>query len=193
LTSFLRRISSGVVNTIARWLDRIGIHPNTLTLIGFMGHFAAAWLVAKGNLVWGAVVLIFFGLFDTLDGALARIQDNVTQFGAFLDSMCDRFSEAAIFLGIFYHFDSLDSSIGCLLTLLAMVGSILVSYSRARAEAVGVFPKLGVMTRVERYIVLALTLLLNRLLIGLAVIAIFGLFTIGQRIWFVYHQLGSRD
>lgn len=193
MTSFLRRISSGVVNTIARWLDRIGIHPNTLTLIGFMGHFAAAWLVAKGNLVWGAVVLIFFGLFDTLDGALARIQDNVTQFGAFLDSMCDRFSEAAIFLGIFYHFDSLDSSIGCLLTLLAMVGSILVSYSRARAEAVGVFPKLGVMTRVERYIVLALTLLLNRLLIGLAVIAIFGLFTIGQRIWFVYHQLGSRD
>ncbi len=193
MTSFLRRISSGVVNTIARWLDRIGIHPNTLTLIGFMGHFAAAWLVAKGNLVWGAVVLIFFGLFDTLDGALARIQDNVTQFGAFLDSMCDRFSEAAIFLGIFYHFDSLDSSIGCLLTLLAMVGSILVSYSRARAEAVGVFPKLGVMTRVERYIVLALTLLLNRLLIGLAAIAIFGLFTIGQRIWFVYHQLGSRD
>jgi len=181
------------VNTIARWLDRIGIHPNTLTLIGFMGHFAAAWLIAKGNLVWGAVVLIFFGLFDTLDGALARIQDNVTQFGAFLDSMCDRFSEAAIFLGIFYHFDSLDSSIGCLLTLLAMVGSILVSYSRARAEAVGVFPKLGVMTRVERYIVLALTLLLNRLLIGLAAIAIFGLFTIGQRIWFVYHQLGSRD
>lgn len=193
MTSFLRRISSGVVNTIARWLDRIGIHPNTLTLIGFMGHFAAAWLIAKGNLVWGAVVLIFFGLFDTLDGALARIQDNVTQFGAFLDSMCDRFSEAAIFLGIFYHFDSLDSSIGCLLTLLAMVGSILVSYSRARAEAVGVFPKLGVMTRVERYIVLALTLLLNRLLIGLAAIAIFGLFTIGQRIWFVYHQLGSRD
>lgn len=193
MTPFLRRISSGVVNTIARWLDRIGIHPNTLTLIGFMGHFAAAWLVAKGNLVWGAVVLIFFGLFDTLDGALARIQDNVTQFGAFLDSMCDRFSEAAIFLGIFYHFDSLDSSIGCLLTLLAMVGSILVSYSRARAEAVGVFPKLGVMTRVERYIVLALTLLLNRLLIGLAAIAIFGLFTIGQRIWFVYHQLGSRD
>lgn len=193
MTSFLRRISSGVVNTIARWLDRIGIHPNTLTLIGFMGHFAAAWLVAKGNLVWGAVVLIFFGLFDTLDGALARIQDNVTQFGAFLDSMCDRFSEAAIFLGIFYHFDSLDSSIGCLFTLLAMVGSILVSYSRARAEAVGVFPKLGVMTRVERYIVLALTLLLNRLLIGLAAIAIFGLFTIGQRIWFVYHQLGSRD
>lgn len=193
MTPFLRRISSGVVNTIARWLDRIGIHPNTLTLIGFMGHFAAAWLIAKGNLVWGAVVLIFFGLFDTLDGALARIQDNVTQFGAFLDSMCDRFSEAAIFLGIFYHFDSLDSSIGCLLTLLAMVGSILVSYSRARAEAVGVFPKLGVMTRVERYIVLALTLLLNRLLIGLAVIAIFGLFTIGQRIWFVYHQLGSRD
>ena len=193
MTPFLRRISSGVVNTIARWLDRIGIHPNTLTLIGFMGHFAAAWLVAKGNLVWGAVVLIFFGLFDTLDGALARIQDNVTQFGAFLDSMCDRFSEAAIFLGIFYHFDSLDSSIGCLFTLLAMVGSILVSYSRARAEAVGVFPKLGVMTRVERYIVLALTLLLNRLLIGLAAIAIFGLFTIGQRIWFVYHQLGSRD
>lgn len=193
MTPFLRRISSGVVNTIARWLDRIGIHPNTLTLIGFMGHFAAAWLIAKGNLVWGAVVLIFFGLFDTLDGALARIQDNVTQFGAFLDSMCDRFSEAAIFLGIFYHFDSLDSSIGCLFTLLAMVGSILVSYSRARAEAVGVFPKLGVMTRVERYIVLALTLLLNRLLIGLAVIAIFGLFTIGQRIWFVYHQLGSRD
>ena len=193
MTSFLRRISSGVVNTIARWLDRIGIHPNTLTLIGFMGHFAAAWLIAKGNLVWGAVVLIFFGLFDTLDGALARIQDNVTQFGAFLDSMCDRFSEAAIFLGIFYHFDSLDSSIGCLFTLLAMVGSILVSYSRARAEAVGVFPKLGVMTRVERYIVLALTLLLNRLLIGLAAIAIFGLFTIGQRIWFVYHQLGSRE
>lgn len=193
MTPFLRRISSGVVNTIARWLDRIGIHPNTLTLIGFMGHFAAAWLIAKGNLVWGAVVLIFFGLFDTLDGALARIQDNVTQFGAFLDSMCDRFSEAAIFLGIFYHFDSLDSSIGCLFTLLAMVGSILVSYSRARAEAVGVFPKLGVMTRVERYIVLALTLLLNRLLIGLAAIAIFGLFTIGQRIWFVYHQLGSRD
>lgn len=193
MTPFLRRISSGVVNTIARWLDRIGIHPNTLTLIGFMGHFAAAWLIAKGNLVWGAVVLIFFGLFDTLDGALARIQDNVTQFGAFLDSMCDRFSEAAIFLGIFYHFDSLDLSIGCLFTLLAMVGSILVSYSRARAEAVGVFPKLGVMTRVERYIVLALTLLLNRLLIGLAAIAIFGLFTIGQRIWFVYHQLGSRD
>jgi len=192
LTSFLRKISSGAVNTVAFWLDRIGIHPNTLTLAGFLGHFAAAWMIAKGSLVWGALVLIFFGLFDTLDGALARFQEKVTQFGAFLDSMCDRFSEAVIFLGIFNFFYSLDSYIGCFLTLLAFIGSVLVSYTRARAEAVGVLPKLGVMTRVERYIVLALALLLDKMIIGLAVISILAFFTIGQRIWFVHRQLEAR-
>jgi CDP-diacylglycerol--glycerol-3-phosphate 3-phosphatidyltransferase len=193
LTSFLRKISSGALNTMAVWLDRIGIQPNTLTVVGFLGHFAAAWFIAMGRLILGAVVLIFFGLFDALDGALARFQEKVSQFGAFLDSICDRFSEAVIFLGIFYFFCTQNSFSGCFMAFLAFISSVLVSYTRARAEAVGVLPKLGIMTRVERYIVLALALLFDQTIVGLALIAALGFFTVGQRIWFVNRQLETRD
>jgi CDP-diacylglycerol--glycerol-3-phosphate 3-phosphatidyltransferase len=193
LTDFLRKISRNLLNTIAAMLDNLGITPNMLTIIGVIGHLISASLIAFGYWILGALVMLFFGFFDALDGALARYQNRVKKYGAFLDSICDRISESFIFLGLFYFFASKSLYLDCVLVFLAAISAFLVSYMRARAESVGVTPKLGLMTRVERYIVLVLALLLNKMEIGLSIMAVLSLFTIGQRIWFVKRQLDGKE
>lgn len=192
VTSFIRKYTHNTLNSVAGFLDRLGIKPNLLTILGVFGHLLAAGLIGLGFFISGALILLFFGLFDALDGALARFQKKASDFGAFLDSVCDRFSEGIIFLGLFYFFASRYLILGCFLVLISALGVILVSYVRARAEAVGVVPTIGIMTRLERYFVLVIALLLDKIEIGLAVIAVLSLFTIGQRIWFVHRQLELR-
>lgn len=189
LTSFIRKLTHDLLNSIAVILDRLGVSPNVLTVLGVVGHLLAAGLIGMGYLIPGALVLLFFGLFDALDGALARFQDKVSKFGAFLDSVCDRFSEGFISIGLFYYLSSRVSILGSFLVLLSVLGAVLVSYVRARAEAVGVLPTIGIMTRLERYIVLIVALLLDKIEFGLAVITVLSVLTIGQRIWFVHRQL----
>jgi phosphatidylglycerophosphate synthase len=189
LTSQIRDLTRNLLNSIAGFLDRLGVNPNLLTILGAAGHLLAAGLIGRGYFFSGALVLLFFGLFDALDGALARYQQKITDFGGFLDSICDRLSEGFIFLGLFYFFISRAMIPESLLVFITGWGAVLVSYARARAESVGVVPTIGIMTRLERYIVLVIGLLLDKIELGLAIIAVLCVFTVGQRIWFVYREL----
>jgi phosphatidylglycerophosphate synthase len=189
LTSFIRKLTHNILNSIVGFLDGLGVNPNLLTILGAAGHLLAAALIGTGYIISGALILLFFGLFDALDGALARYQKKSSEFGAFLDSICDRFSEGFIFLGLFFYFASRSSMLGTFLVVITVLSAVWVSYARARAESVGVVPTIGIMTRLERYIVLVIALLIDKIEIGLAVIAVLSLFTVGQRIWFVHREL----
>lgn len=138
------------------------------------------------------VLVLVAGFLDMLDGALARGTGRVTRFGAVLDSTLDRLSEAALLLGILFLFAAEARLAAVLLVGITLTGSQLVSYIRARAEALGLEPRAGLFTRPERVIVLALGLLLNQLVIALVVIAVFSFFTVGQRLVDVHRQLKIR-
>jgi CDP-diacylglycerol--glycerol-3-phosphate 3-phosphatidyltransferase len=141
-------------------------------------------------------MVLIAGFFDMLDGALARRTNQATRFGAVLDSTLDRLSEAVLLIGILVLYAGEQSTTGILLVSVALIGSLLVSYIRARAEALGLECQVGLFTRAERVIVLALGLLLNQidsaLIIALAIIVAFSFFTAGQRLLYVWKQTKTR-
>lgn len=192
MTSILRKLANNLLNRIASILNAIGITPNLVTILGILGHVFCAIMIANGNFKIGAGLLLLFGLFDAMDGSLARFQQKESEFGAFLDSVSDRISEIFIFLGILFYFISHESFSGSFLVLVSAFSSFLVSYIRARAEAVGVDVRIGLLTRVERYLVLIISLAIDRIEIGLLVISILSMITICQRIWYVYRHLAVK-
>ncbi len=191
--------SSGVRDTVANYLTqpavrllaRTSITPSTLTWFGFLLAVGAAALIIAGHLFAAGFVVLFAGFFDMLDGALARHTNRTTCFGAVLDSTLDRLSEAVLLIGILLYIAN-QSSVAVLLVFLALLGSLLVSYIRARAEALGLECQVGLFTRAERVIVLALGLLLNQIVIALAIIVAFSFFTFGQRLIYVWQQTKIR-
>jgi CDP-diacylglycerol--glycerol-3-phosphate 3-phosphatidyltransferase len=189
LTDFLRKVFGKLLNSIAARLNSLGFSPDLVTVLGVFGNVLAAWFIAKGNLFTGGFLVLFFGLFDAIDGSMARLQGGETKFGAFLDSVLDRYSELVIYFGILVYSLRDSNPVNCLLVFLAASGSVLVSYIRARAQSLGIDTKIGILTRVERYLVIVPSLLFGRLDVGLWVIAILGNFTAFQRIWHVRQQL----
>lgn len=192
---------------IASWLEATGISPNALTLIGFGLTLVVALVLAAGQLLWGGLLLIAAALFDTLDGALARHAGKTTVFGAFLDSVMDRFSESVTLVALIWHYSGQiggtgevpagtwgwalgDARLAVLLLALTLVGSLLVSYTRARAEAIGVECKEGFFQRTERIVVLILGLVTGWMLPVLWVLAIFTNVTAVQRILDVRRKTG---
>ena len=174
---------------IARGLEATGISPNALTLIGFLLTLLVAVILATGNLFAGGLLLIFAALFDTLDGALARHSQQVTVFGAFLDSIMDRYSEAVtLFALIFFYSASSEGRINVLLLTATLIGSLLVSYARARAEAVNIECKEGFFQRTERIVVLIIGLVTGWMTPVLWVLAIFTNLTAAQRVFDVYRK-----
>lgn len=144
----------------ARFLGQLGFSPNALTIAGSVLTASVGLLVAEGWFLAAGVCLWLFSLTDTLDGALARATNRVTDFGAFLDSVCDRYAEAAVFLGLVWWYQSGGNTLGVTLAYLALVGSLMVSYTRARAEGVGLkAADVGWFQRPERIVVLGLGLL----------------------------------
>lgn len=177
---------------IAVWLERTGISPNALTLIGFFLTVVVAVVLGTGQLLWGGLLLIFAALFDTLDGALARHAGKTTIFGAFLDSVMDRFSESVTLVAlIWYYSGQAEGRIPVVLLAVTIVGSLMVSYTRARAEAVNIECKEGFFQRTERIIVLILGLVTGWMLPVLWILAIFTNFTAVQRIYDVYRKTNS--
>lgn len=177
----------------AVWLlARTSVTPNAITWFGFALFVIAATLVVTENLLAAGLMVLFAGLFDMLDGALARRTNRVTRFGAILDSTLDRATEALLLLGILILFAREQSMMGMVLTGIALPSSLMVSYIRARAEAAGLECKVGLGTRGERVIILALGLLLNQvnyaLITALGIITLLSLFTIVQRMIFVWQQ-----
>ena len=177
---------------VVHLLAKTSITPNTITWLGFLISVGAAALIVTGHLLAAGLLVLVAGLFDLLDGALARRTNQVTHFGAVLDSTLDRFAEIVLLLGIVILFVREQSAVGILLVGIALPSSLVVSYIRARAEALGLDCKVGLFTRAERVIVLALGLLLSQidyaLIIALCIIVLFSLFTAGQRLLHVWHQ-----
>jgi len=195
----VRKSAYYLTEPAVQFLARTRITPTTLTWLGFSITLGAAALIATGHLFIAGFVVLVAGFFDMLDGALARRTNQVTRFGAVLDSVLDRVSDAVPLLGIlvFYLFFSDRSTVGILLVCLALIGSPLVSYVRARAEAMGLECQVGLFTRAERVIVLAVGLLLSQfvnyaLIIALAVIAVFSFVTAGQRLIYVRQQTKTK-
>jgi len=195
----VRKSAYCLTEPAVRFLAGKHITPTTLTLSGFLITLGAAALIATGHLFIAGFVILVAGFFDMLDGALARRTNQVTRFGAVLDSVLDRLSDAVPLLGIliFYLFFRDQSAVGILLVCLALIGAPLVSYIRARAEALGLECQVGLFTRAERVIVLAVGLLLSPVVdyalnIALAVIAVFSFVTAGQRLVYVRQQTKTR-
>lgn len=157
--------------------------PNTVTIFGLIGNTIGALLLASGQIVWGGVVILLMGPIDALDGAMARLRGEPTEFGAFVDSVTDRYSELVIFGGLIFYFQQQNNWLYVILAYLAAAGSVLVSYVRARAQSLGHETKVGILTRMERYLVLVPGLIFHIPEVSLWIIAIFANITALQRIW----------
>ena len=187
-----KNISHYVTRPIASALARTPLTPNMVTWLGFCVTVVAAALIATEHLFAAGIVVLVAGFFDMLDGALARATKRVTRFGGILDSTLDRVSEAILLLGLLAVFSRGGQTAESLLTGFALLGSLLVSYIRARMEGLGIECQAGLFTRPERVIVLALGLLLSgfdyALVIALSVITFFSYFTAGQRLIYAWKQ-----
>jgi CDP-diacylglycerol--glycerol-3-phosphate 3-phosphatidyltransferase len=197
LQVFRKLLAAYITQPIVSWLARTSITPNTVTWIGFFIILAAAVLAGLGHPFAAGWVMLLSGFFDIIDGALARGTNRVTRFGGVLDSTLDRLSEAVLLLGItaFFLYNNTTSLSGgwvILLIGITLTGSFLVSYIRSRAEAAGLNCQVGVFTRAERVIILALGLLLSgipyALVAALGIISLLSAVTVVQRLLFVYRQ-----
>lgn len=180
---------------VVQLLAKTPIAPNTISWLGFLIAVGAASLIITGHLFAAGFVVLLAGFFDILDGALARSTNRNTRFGAILDSSLDRLGEAVVLLAIlvFYLLKANERPIiVALLVSLTIIGSLMVSYVRARAEALDLKGEAGLFSRAERVVVLALGLLLSQigyaLITALAIIMVFSFITVSQRLLYVWRQ-----
>jgi len=191
-TDKLRVIFKGILDPIGAFLNRLGLTPNAITLLGLAGTTVGAYLLAQGKMTMGGIVIFAFVLVDALDGTMARLRGEPSDFGGFVDSVSDRYAEFVTFGGILYYFLAQGNHLGAMVTFAATAGSVLVSYVKARAEGLNFTAKVGVLTRVERYFVLIPFLIFNQPFLAVAIIAILGNITALQRIFYVRAQGHAR-
>jgi CDP-diacylglycerol--glycerol-3-phosphate 3-phosphatidyltransferase len=182
LTDQARVAFKGILDPLATLLNRLGLMPNTVTILGLVGNVIGAYLIARGYMTAGGIVVLLMGPVDALDGTMARLRGMAGKFGAFVDSVTDRYSELVIFAGLLYYFVGKGDQTAILLVYASAAGSVLVSYIRSRGQSLGWDTKVGILTRMERYLVLAPAIILNYPLVGLWIIAIFSNFTAVQRL-----------
>jgi CDP-diacylglycerol--glycerol-3-phosphate 3-phosphatidyltransferase len=188
LTDQMRLIFKGVLEPIASFFNRLGILPNTMTIIGLAGHTIGAFFLYQGKMVVGGFILLALAPIDALDGTMARLRGESSKFGAFVDSVTDRYSELVIFLALLVFYAQQAQWLNCIVVYMAAAGSVLVSYVRSRAEALGYEAKIGILTRMERYIVLLPSMILGVPMVGLWIVAIMANVTAFQRIIYVRRQ-----
>lgn len=194
LSQLARQKFEGLLATIAQPLAAANISPNLITILGFFATVGVAAIIATGQFLLGGLLLIPASLSDALDGAVARASNKVSAFGAFLDSNLDRYAEIALFGGLLYFYTTRGDLWGVLLTYIALTGSLMVSYARARAEGAGFQAKeVGIFTRLERFIVLVGGLVLSGFIpemmtAALVILAVGSHFTAVQRMWHVYRE-----
>ena len=176
----------GVADPVARLLLRAHVRPNQLTVMGLGVSIVAAHAFSQGRFRVAAGLLTVAGLLDFFDGSLARLAGRESAFGAFLDSVVDRYSDLVVLLGIVFYFERADQSGGVFFTMATLVGTIMVSYTRARAQSIGMRCEIGLMERPERMIVLIAGGLFHWLLPALVVLALLTNFTAFHRIWYVW-------
>ena len=195
----LRPKAAKILQPIGRTLIRLHITANMLTFFGFVLAAVSGLLAATGNLVWAGIVLLLAAPMDAFDGTVARLSGSAkSKFGAFWDSTLDRYSESLVLLGVLIYGLSRNNDWIVVLASVTVFGSLLVSYTRSRAETLGVDCKVGIMTRLERVVVTVLMLVLNPLypdvpvLIGLGLMAIFTNVTVIMRIVHVRREMDRR-
>jgi CDP-diacylglycerol--glycerol-3-phosphate 3-phosphatidyltransferase len=188
LTGGIGKFFGAIINRIVRWLALSKIHPNVLTFLGLVINIVATWLFAQGSFRWAGVVVIGAGLFDMVDGRVARATSQVTKFGGFFDSVLDRYSDLALYMGLLVYYASINRFPYIVLTAIAMTGSVMVSYTRARAENSIPKCKVGFLERPERIVLIIIGALFLRMAQVLWVIAVLANLTVVHRMIYTYRE-----
>lgn len=196
-TDFARTKTYALLNGIGLWLYKRGVHPDIVTLVGFIGVLIGGIFIATGQFTLAGILLLISLPFDALDGAVARAMNRQDEFGKFWDSTLDRYADGVLFGGFAYFFATQDRFEMLIACLLGLIGSFMVSYTRARGEGLGLDVKIGLFSRLERVIMMLIVLFIPRLgeipmlEIGLWILALGTNFTSIQRIVHVYHLLNK--
>lgn len=178
---------------VGRALARTGVTPNMITALGLAGAVGASVLVARGEFLAGGLLMLAAAALDLLDGIVARASGKVTAFGGVFDSVADRLSEAVVLGGLLFRLASHGRREEIMLVFAAVVGSLLVSYVRARAEAAGAQLREGLFTRPERVIVLGAGLIIDHVRIALWILAVLANLTVLERVWVVRQRLRETE
>lgn len=188
LTDQVRLVLKVVLDPIGAFLNKLGLMPNTMTILGLVGHTIGAYFLSQGMMLVGGLVILAMAPFDALDGTMARLRGEPSDFGAFVDSVTDRYSELALFLGLMIYYTLQGAWLNVIVVYLAAAGSVLVSYVRSKAESLGYNAKVGILTRLERYIVIVPALILGYPMVAMWIVAVMAHVTAFQRIVHVRHQ-----
>ena len=194
--TFTRAIGSGcdkVILLIVRGLALSRIHPNVLTFLGLLVNGVAAALLASGRFLAAGVVIMVAGLFDMVDGRVARETNRVTRFGGFFDSVLDRYSDLVLLMGLLVYYASINRFFYVVLTAVVMTGSVMVSYTRARAECAIPRCKVGFMERPERLVLFIIGALTGRMAQVLWVIAVLSNLTVAHRMIYTWQETRRRE
>src|SRR5688572_27014150 len=189
VSNFRNALPRGWVTPLAIALGKLGFTPNALTILGLILSIIAGVVLSLGYMLWGGMLVLIAGLFDLMDGTLARHTQKASPFGAILDSTFDRYGEAAALLGLSVYYMVQGQTMEVVLIYLAIVGSLMVSYVKARAEGLGFSCNVGLFTRPERVFILALCLIIGQVQIGIWLLAIFANFTAMHRLLHVKSQM----
>jgi len=188
VTGGIGKFCGTIINRIVRWLALSKIHPNVLTFLGLLINIWAAWLFSRGQFRDAGLVVIGAGLFDMVDGRVARATDQVTRFGGFFDSVVDRYSDLALFIGLLVYYADINRNKYIVLTAIVMTGSVMISYSRARAENVVPRCKVGFLERPERVVLIIIGALFDHMAAVLWVLAVLSNVTVIHRMIYTYHE-----
>jgi CDP-diacylglycerol--glycerol-3-phosphate 3-phosphatidyltransferase len=188
LSRLIGKLCKTLLDLIVAFVSFLGINPNLLTFIGFLITIFAAVYFARGRFLEAGLVIIFAGIFDMLDGRVARITNSVTKFGAFFDSVLDRYSDIVIFLGLMIYYSKAQRLSYMVLSGVVMMGAVMTSYTRARAESLIPLCKVGFLERPERLVLLIIGALSNRMAPALWVMAIFSNLTVIHRITYTWRE-----
>ena len=194
--SFTKSIGKGagyVLLRLVQVLTLSGVHPNVLTLIGLVVNGVAAWILSRGEFLYAGLVILGAAVFDLTDGAVARNANKVTRFGGFLDSVMDRYSDLILLTGLLVYYAGINRFGYIVLTAVAMTGTVLVSYSRSRAENVIESCKVGFLERPERIVLIIIGALFNRMAPVLWVLAVLSNLTVIHRIVHTWRETRRLD
>jgi CDP-diacylglycerol--glycerol-3-phosphate 3-phosphatidyltransferase len=188
-TGLIGTICMFPLRAIIRACVVLRIHPNVLTFVGVLINVVAAWALATGRFGTAGGIMIAANIFDFIDGKVAREMGMETAFGGFWDSVMDRFSDLALFLGLVYLYSSERRTDYVVITVMAMIFTVLTSYARARAESVVAKCKVGFMERPERIVLFMIGAFTNRMAAVLWVILVLSILTVADRIFYTWREL----
>lgn len=192
-TSAIGKGANAIIRLIVRGLALAKIHPNVLTFVGLLINIYAAVLLAQGRFLIAGLVIIGAGIFDMVDGRVARETNQVTRFGGFFDSVLDRYSDLALLMGLLVYYANIGRNFYVVLTAVVMTASVMISYARSRAENTIPKCKVGFLERPERIVLLIIGALFDRMAPVLWIIAVLGNITVIHRMIYTWEQTSAGE